>query len=1517
MGIKLSLKDILTAPSIGALFQGLELPSHGLQSNGVGASEPPQNSIESGLSLRLPVQTSTSISQSTSTGLDLVKSENRVGSKTGMGKRECYEPSSSRTLIAGDMSELLPDRGYPATEMQLSLIRGTLGNPRMNVIYHRHTCKAKDLAMLKRAWETVIKQQDMFHAEFHMHNGAGFWTRTSRQFSWSEVIVQSEWEMEQELLKPPSWSGVGYAFKAIIQQDGCCTLLFQVHHALIDGYSMERLLGQVKQVASSGTSPKTLNNPSMLDFLCQRDAYIRQHQHEAAEFWADQRDTLSKAASGLGMVFPRRDHHRQKGEKTPESLGNIAIESTPDASFLTNALSFDLGPSLYDRIARFAREYDVTEASMYHGAWALVMSLLTDSDCVAFGTVMSGRTLPIAGALEVVGNLATALHLGVEVDQDQTTVEFLKDMVTRMTHLASFEWALPDGCYDRQFSSLLAIQFEQSMSGVDITADSVGLSGDGGPITSWRSRMNTEIPISVIIEAKGTVTIQYSSTQFHQRDMEQVATLFQRMLRALLHPSYTVGMCLLEGITLEEQSSLREQGNCHSALTTKASVHDSLVSLFRRTADQYPDAIAAQKLGGEQPKIMTYRELDQDSDRICQRLSQIIQPGDVVCVHADQSLAWLKACYGSTGQPKGVLCTHQGVVAFQRDLEVRLYARLGWKVAQTMSVSFDGNIHEIFSTLSYGASLILPATACDPFAPLTVADAAIFTPSAAQALDPADYPNLKALYLVGEQVPQEVCDRWAAPRRDGNQIRLYNMYGPTEATCGATIKRLQPWERITIGKPNSSTRIYILDRHHRLTFPGWIGQVYLAGVQVSKGYIGSQTANQERFLPDTICHGLGEKMYSTGDLGYWTDSGEVVLVGRTDRQVKLRGFRIDLDALEARIGKLPQVSAVAVACKDDYLVAMVQPQTLSIGGLKISMAAALPVHMVPRVIIAVDAFPLTKAGKLDYSKVRDGNSCLTDENNKIELSSSMTDMEHRVARVWQQTLKLDDVVMLNLSANSIFSSLGGHSLHQLRLASRLSHCFSCHIPLKLVIQNQQLNEQASMISNLIRENLEKNEEQVMGAEPCPTKALSPIEQWWADQYYDEATSYMFTEINKTFDLAHDELIRVHITESHMLVVVSHILCDLTTMQLLLDDVANIYHGRSLIPQQSPPYPVQRLEQRRYSISADEKSFWMNYLRDSPESLGRGPLTGATRLPHHQNQIKTHTGAGTSMVMKLPRATVESISAYVSSRSKEGITRHQVAVAAVALALSPSGEDSIDVTIGGPYMNRGCESDLNTVGLFLEPVPIRVRFPHFQHQKGLSHKDASDDTGMEARLSSSPSSCDSNAYVTAVQAASQAALSHSISWDELHKLWHGEISTSTRNMFDVMVTFHEEDNTLTLPISGTEPLYTWAEGSKFPLMCEFLAVQNGTGTSVVVLRLEYDDQILSQGQVVQIGNQIIHFELEKMEKGLAEPVLLHYYPSQHNGSSNTDDQNGGGGDNGLSCAAAASDIGPDCFFPTWQ
>ncbi|PSN67008.1 acetyl-CoA synthetase-like protein [Corynespora cassiicola Philippines] len=198
------------------------------------------------------------------------------------------------------------------------------------------------------------------------------------------------------------------------------------------------------------------------------------------------------------------------------------------------------------------------------------------------------------------------------------------------------------------------------------------------------------------------------------------------------------------------------------------------------------------------------------------------------------------------------------------------------------------------------------------------------------------------------------------------------MYGPTEGTGGATIARLKPGQPVTIGRPNPTSRVYILGRCGRLMPPGAIGEIHIAGAQVAIGYANLPEETAARFVPDTVCPDLGEKMYRTGDEGYWDENGEVVCLGRRDRQVKMRGFRLDLDDLEARIIKaLPEIKAAALTKSErgDTLVAMLQPASLQQEVVREAMVNKLPRQAVPSVIACVDEFPMTRAGKVDVKAI--------------------------------------------------------------------------------------------------------------------------------------------------------------------------------------------------------------------------------------------------------------------------------------------------------------------------------------------------------------------------------------------------------------------------------------------------------------------------------------------------------------------------------------------------------------------
>ena len=689
------------------------------------------------------------------------------------------------------------------------------------------------------------------------------------------------------------------------------------------------------------------------------------------------------------------------------------------------------------------------------------------------------------------------------------------------------------------------------------------------------------------------------------------------------------------------------------------------------------------------------------------------------------------------------------------------------------------------------------------------------------------------------------------------------MYGPTEATCGATIKRLQPGLSVNIGHPNPSSRLYILDRHRRLLPPNVVGEIYIAGVQVARGYVGNLQETADRFFPDQICSRIsdGERMYRTGDRGYWNPSGEIHYLGRLDRQIKLRGLRLDLNDLEVRIRRgVPELTAVAVALKDDYLVAAVQPGSLDTSGLRSKIALLLPPYALPRHVIAMNKFPMTSVGKLDYRAIAaDAGSCL-----EISVSPIKTPTETIVAGVWQANLKLGPEVLITGDSN--FIALGGHSILQLLLAGQLTALFKRQISMKMVVESPTLRSLAESIDrlslqkavlpdasstmvlgyhqpSLIEEEWWQKYKINMGSAAfnvCVAHAFDPktvdrhkLGSAWNiviarhailrsrfvfqagqglkrlySSHYPQARQVkrlgIRKSINRSFQLDRDNLIRVLISRDRMLVCISHIICDLTTLQVLLQEVASTYNGSCLRPvyrtYMEAPCPG------RAALTCDLE-FWTEYLEGVPGLKARNKQFPGRRSYN-----------GSSDVCQMKRSMFRQFQRFVDNH---GITFHQIALAAVSLALQWDSDD-LDVVLGSPYFNRG-PNDLETVGLFLEPLPIRVRYSPQPLSPAISY------------------------FIRSVQQSSQSALTHAVPWAQL--IPHLNVTPDFPNhpLFETMVTFHDDRHTALLPISGFEPLLTWAEGAKFQLMCEFSAVSHES----LLLRVEYDTEVFSQADVIRL------------------------------------------------------------------
>ncbi|WP_035275117.1 AMP-binding protein, partial [Actinoalloteichus caeruleus] len=274
-------------------------------------------------------------------------------------------------------------------------------------------------------------------------------------------------------------------------------------------------------------------------------------------------------------------------------------------------------------------------------------------------------------------------------------------------------------------------------------------------------------------------------------------------------------------------------------------------------------------------------------------------------------------------------------------------------------------------------------------------------------------------------VGRAAVDRWHRLVRD---VRLVNAYGPTEVTVGATAAELAEAGGIPIGAPTSNTRAYLLDRYLAPVPDGVVAELYLAGTGLARGYVGRPGLTAERFLPDPFT-GDGRRMYRTGDLAR-VEAGVLHFVSRADRQVKLRGYRVELDEVETALAAHPGVAEAAVVVRGDVLAAHVAvSSTVDSDAVRAHLAGRLPPFMVPSVIRVHDSpLPRTAAGKVDRAAL----AVPAGPEPGAGSREPRTDRERAVAALWAELL---GVPRVGLADN--FFALGGHSLLAMDLVRRM------------------------------------------------------------------------------------------------------------------------------------------------------------------------------------------------------------------------------------------------------------------------------------------------------------------------------------------------------------------------------------------------------------------------------------------------------------------------------------------------
>ncbi|WP_062648989.1 non-ribosomal peptide synthetase [Streptomyces maremycinicus] len=407
--------------------------------------------------------------------------------------------------------------------------------------------------------------------------------------------------------------------------------------------------------------------------------------------------------------------------------------------------------------------------------------------------------------------------------------------------------------------------------------------------------------------------------------------------------------------------------------------------------------------------------------------------------HDPRHPAYVIYTSGSTGRPKGVTVPHEGITNRLLWMQDTYRLDAADRVLQKTPAGFDVSVWEFFWPLVAGAALVLarPEGHQDPayLAALIQRQhitTAHFVPSMLRAFldEPAaaGCTGLRRVMCSGEALPAPLAARF---HRVLPGSRLHNLYGPTEASVDVTAHEV-PADPVTvpIGRPVWNTRTYVLDAALRPVPPGVAGELYLAGVQLARGYLGRPGLTAERFVADPYAGGPGVRMYRTGDLARWTRDGTLEYLGRADDQIKLRGFRIELGEIETVLADHPSVGHATVVLRDTHLVAYVVPAgdgaPADAAVLRAHAAEVLPDHMVPAAVVTLDALPLTPNGKLDRRALP-----APDFAAEVTGTRPRTPLEETLGALVADVLGLQRV-----GVEDDFFSLGGDSIVAMQLVAR-------------------------------------------------------------------------------------------------------------------------------------------------------------------------------------------------------------------------------------------------------------------------------------------------------------------------------------------------------------------------------------------------------------------------------------------------------------------------------------------------
>ena len=478
------------------------------------------------------------------------------------------------------------------------------------------------------------------------------------------------------------------------------------------------------------------------------------------------------------------------------------------------------------------------------------------------------------------------------------------------------------------------------------------------------------------------------------------------------------------------------------------------------------------------PRLDTPRLDTVHLDTDWEAISQEETTAEGLPVGREQDLAYVLYTSGSTGKPKGVEIEQGAVMNFLRSMQGEPGFRAEDRMLAVTTLSFDIAGLELYLPLVSGGTVVIASReeSYDPvrlMARMEASGCTVMqaTPATWRALLDAGWKGNQKLKLLcgGEALGADLAEA-LLPRC----AQLWNLYGPTETTIWSTLQRVRTVEGpVPIGRPIANTGVYVLDGQRQLVPAGMVGELYIGGAGLARGYFHRPELTAERFVESPFGASTSGKsssaakprLYRTGDLGRWRADGILECVGRVDHQVKIRGFRIEPGEVENVLGRHPGVGQCVVVARadgqgDKILVAYLEAQpgqpTPEVSELRAHLGRELPAYMVPSAFVVLDQLPLTPNGKIDR------NALPAPDQGPIEVSGEITaprdPIEQMLLQIWSRILRVR-----NIGIHDNFFDLGGHSLLAVRIMAEIEKLVDKRLPLATFLQAPTISGLAELL----------------------------------------------------------------------------------------------------------------------------------------------------------------------------------------------------------------------------------------------------------------------------------------------------------------------------------------------------------------------------------------------------------------------------------------------------------------------